>query len=322
MNKPFCCVLLLASLSLCLLSCGDGSADGGSGGEAPCNARTGTTCESLLVNGKKRTYLQHVPANFQQNTSALVIVLHGSGGSGLDMESSTAFSTLAEQTGFAVVYPDGLVEPSTGQPDWAYFFNDFADDVSFLRQLINAVQGSVRPDPRKIYVTGFSAGAFMSYRLGVELSNLIAAIGAVEGAVSSNGNPQAVPDAAGPVSVLMLHGDADASVLYCGSSVDASQDESFNYWTSTSANHCSMVDPPMALCDAQGNITMVIEKSATGCSGNTEVKFYKLLGGTHAWNTGPMNVPGAAPFNPSFDSTTGITTRDIVWKFFAAHPKP
>jgi len=273
------------------------------------------------VNGVKRTYLQHIPATFQPNVSGLVIVLHGSGGSGLDMESSTAFSTLADQTGFAVVYPDGLVEPSTGQPDWAYFFNDFTDDVTFFRQLISALQSSVRPDSKRIYVTGFSAGAFMSHRLGVELSNLIAAVGAVEGAISSNGNPQSVPPAAGPVSVLMIHGDADATVLYCGSSADASQEESFNYWTGTAANRCSAVNPPSTLCDAHGNVSAVVEKNATSCAGSTDVKFYRLLGGTHVWSSGPMNIPTAVPFNPNFDSTTGTTTRDIVWKFFAAHPK-
>jgi len=220
------------------------------------------------------------------------------------------------------MYPDGLVQPSTGQPDWAYFFNDFTDDVSFFRQLVSAVQTSVRPDPKKIYVTGFSAGAFMSHRLGVELSNVIAAVAAVEGAISSNGNPQSVPDAGGAVSVLMIHGDADTTVLYCGSSADASQEESFNYWTGMSANRCSTVTPPSTLCDAHGNITAVVEKDANNCSSNTEVKFYKLLGGTHVWNSGPMNVAGVAPFNPNFDSTTGTTTRDIVWRFLAAHPKP
>src|SRR5215471_8908118 len=199
MKKLCCCLLLLLAFSVGLLSCGGGSSGGPAGGGTPCNARTGTTCESLQVNGVKRTYLQHVPANFQPNTGALVIVLHGSGGSGLDMETSTAFSTLADQTGFAVVYPDGLVDSSTGQSDWSYFFNDFTDDVAFFRQLIPALQASVRPDPKRIYVTGFSAGAFMSYRLGVELSNLIAAVAAVEGAISSNENPASVPDAAAPV---------------------------------------------------------------------------------------------------------------------------
>jgi polyhydroxybutyrate depolymerase len=77
-------------------------------------------------------YLLHVPSNFQMNSSALVIVLHGSGGNGLGMEVGTAFSNLADRQGFAVVYPDGLLESSGGQTNWAYFGNDFTDDVVFL----------------------------------------------------------------------------------------------------------------------------------------------------------------------------------------------
>jgi hypothetical protein len=35
-----------------------------------------------------------------------------------------------------------------------------------------------------------------------------------------------------------------------------------------------------------------------------------------------MNVAGQTPFNPAFNSTTGLTTDDIIWNFFASHPKP
>jgi Esterase PHB depolymerase len=84
---------------------------------------------SLTVNGVVRTYRLHVPATFQKNTGALVIVLHGSGGNGLGMEVGTGFSSLADQVGFAVVYPDGLFESQGGQTNWAYFSNDFTDDV-------------------------------------------------------------------------------------------------------------------------------------------------------------------------------------------------
>ncbi|HEX3821787.1 MAG TPA: PHB depolymerase family esterase [Candidatus Sulfotelmatobacter sp.] len=334
MKKFFCCAFLLVSLSLWLLSCGGASAPntggggggGGTGGgglgqQVPCNSPAGTTCYSLAVNGVMRTYALHVPANFQKNIGALVLVLHGSGGNGLGIESSTGFSTLSDQDGFAVAYPDGLVEPSEGVPDWAYFFNDFTDDVGFFRQFIPTLQANVEPDPKRIFVTGFSAGAFMSHRLGVQASDLIAGIGVAEGAISSTAVQQPVPAALGPVSVVILHGDQDHTVFYCGSQTDASQEDTFNYWTSTSANSCSTLDTQSALCDSQGNITTVVEKDATACSGNTEVKFYKLIGGTHAWNTGPMDVPGNAPYNPDFDSTTGITTRDIVWNFFSTHPK-
>jgi polyhydroxybutyrate depolymerase len=320
LKKAYCCALLLVSLPLLLLPCGGGSNSGG----MACNAQQATTCQALTVNGVTRTYLLHVPSNFQKSTGALVIVLHGSGGNGLGMEIGTGFSKRADRAGFAVAYPDGLLESNGGQTDWAYFFNDFNDDVGFFRQLINSVQASVRPDPKRIYVTGLSSGALMSHRLGVQLSDLVAGIGVVEGALFNNASVSSppVPPALAPTSVLILHGDQDKTVLYCGTPVDASQEQSFNYWSGNSADSCSRFDPPAALCDGQGNISAVVEKDATNCSGGTEVKFYKLIGGIHTWYSVPMNVSGQLPFNPNLNSNTGITTTDILWSFFSTHPKP
>jgi polyhydroxybutyrate depolymerase len=318
MKKALRYVPLQVALSLSLISCGSGS---NSGGKLACSAQQGTTCQSLNIGGVSRTYLMHVPSSFQKGSGALVIVLHGSGGNGLGMEVGTGFSTLADQAGFAVVYPDGLLESSHSQTDWAYFFNDFTDDVGFLRQIINTVQASVGPDPKKIFVTGLSSGALMSHRLGVQLSDLVAAIGVVEGALFLNGNAPAVPSAVGPVSVLILHGDEDLTLLYCGTAMEASQEQSFNYWAGASADKCSTLSTPVPLCDGQGNISAVVEKGGTGCSGNTEVKIYKLIGGIHTWYTVPMNVSGQVPYNPGFDSNTGVTTRDVLWSFFVTHPK-
>lgn len=131
-----------------------------------------------------------------------------------------------------------------------------------------------------------------------------------------------MPPAVGPVSALILHGDQDKTILYCGTSIDASQDQSFNYWTGISADTCSSFDTTAPLCDSQGNIGVVVEKDAAHCNGSTEVKFYKLIGGIHTWYTVPMNVSGQVPFNPDFNSNSGITTTDILWNFFAPHPKP
>lgn len=327
MDKAFRTLCLLL-FTVSLLSCGgggggDGTGTGGGtlGVGTPCGTQSGTLCYSLTSNGAARTFALHVPSAFQKNSGALVIVLHGSSGSGLKAEGNTGFSALSDQAGFTVVYPDGLTNPG-GQTDWAYFFNDFTDDVAFLRQLIGVLQSNIGPAPKKIYVTGFSSGAFMAHRMGVEASDLVAAIGPVEGALFSGANSQSVPSAIGPVSVIELHGDQDNTVRYCGSSTDASQEDSFNYWSGSSANSCSTLDTSSALCDAQGNITAVVEKDATGCSANTEVKFYKLIGGDHEWYSVPMNVSGQAPYNPDFDSSTGIVTSNIIWNFFAAHPKP
>jgi polyhydroxybutyrate depolymerase len=281
----------------------------------------GTSATSLTVNGVVRTYRLHVPGSFQKNASALVVVLHGSGGNGLGMEVGTGFSSLGDQMGFAVVYPDGLFESMGGQTNWAYFFNDFTDDVAFIRQLLQALQASIQFDPRQVYVTGLSSGALMSHRLGVQLADRVAAIGVVEGAlfssVTSSGAP--VPAPVAPVSVLMLHGDRDTTIPLCGTPTFASQDRTFTFWAGSLS--CSRLDSADPICDGQGNITPGTEKSASGCAANTEVRFYRLIGGTHTWNTVPMNIPGQAPFNPGFDASTGTTTTDILWRFFAAHPK-
>lgn len=319
LRNASCAVFLL---SLSLVSCGGGISSSASG--ESCNGQQGTTCQSLSISGVTRTYLLHVPPNFQKNSSALVIVLHGSGGNGLGMEVGTGFSNLADQVGFAVAYPDGLFDSISGQTNWAYFFKDFTDDVGFLRQLINTVQANIEPDPRKIYVTGLSSGALMSQRLGVQLSDLVAAIGAVEGGLFINApaNTAVVPAAVATTSVVILHGDLDQTVPYCGNPSDASQELTFNYWSGALGDGCSNVDTGTPLCDSQGNITAIYEKSASNCKGNTEVKFYKLLGGIHTWYTVPMNVMGQIPFNPDFNPTTGVTTTNILWNFLAAHPKP
>jgi poly(3-hydroxybutyrate) depolymerase len=123
-------------------------------------------------------------------------------------------------------------------------------------------------------------------------------------------NSPPVPPALAPTSVLILHGDQDTTLPCCGSTR-----------TGTSADNCSTFDTTAPVCDSQGKITSVVEKDATNCRGKTEVKFYKLVGGTHTWYTGPMDVAGQIPFNPDFNSTTGITTTEVLWNFFAAHPK-
>jgi polyhydroxybutyrate depolymerase len=241
--------------------------------------------------------------------------------------NNSQLSIKADQEGFAVAYPYSAVSPGNGVTEWNEFFNNSfganaPDDVGFLRQLIVTLQSSVNPDPKRIYVTGLSNGGFMAHRAGVQISDLVAAIGVVEGTVVSPGQVQNVPAPLGPVSVLVFHGDQDPTVLYCGGPNVASQEETFNYWAGPAANNCGSFDTTAALCDAQRNITSVVEKDATACAASSEVKFYRLEGGVHLWYNIPMNVSGQVPFNPNFNSTTGVTTDDILWNFFNTHPKP
>jgi len=259
--------------------------------------------------------------------------------------SRAASSHLDEEANrerFAVAYPDGLVD-AVGTTNWNYFYDPFfinpPDDVGFVRALIDLLRDRLHPDPRRIYVTGTSAGGFMTQTLGVELSDRIAAIGVIEGGISviTPTSPPSVPNATAPVSVLMLKGDQDASNFYCGAVftqfnvVESSTDQDFSYWTGSAADRCTRVDTPVQFCSSVGTVgtqgttfgqpTSVTEKDAGGCADHVEVRVYRLIGGLDQWNLGPMNVPGQIPYNPNLNADTGVTTNDILWKFFARHPK-
>jgi hypothetical protein len=103
------------------------------------------------------------------------------------------------------------------------FYNDFAftgtppDDVGFLRALINTLQSNLEPDPKNIYVTGFSVGGYMAHRAGVQLSGLVAAVGVVEETLYAIApdDTRTVPAAPAPVSVLIFHRDEDSAINYC-----------------------------------------------------------------------------------------------------------
>lgn len=283
-------------------------------------------CHTMQFGGLTRSYLLHVPATFHAGTSALVIALHGSQGSGLRLMNTSGLNAESDAAGFAVAYPFSLVSPGAGFTEWNEFYNHSyganpPNDVGFIRQIILDVESSIGSDPKRVYVTGLSNGGMMAHRVGVELSSLVAAIGVVEGTLVSPGTVSSVPAVNGPVSVLILHGDQDPTVPCCSAPPVASQEETFNYWSGANADACTTTDTTQPICDGQGNPTSVIEKRASGCLGGTEVQYYRLEGGVHLWYTTPMNVAGQVPYNPDFSATTGVTTDEILWKFFAAHPK-
>jgi polyhydroxybutyrate depolymerase len=325
---------VIIAASALLLNCGgasstSASSNGGSSGT--CNFQAGGNC-TILVNGVTRTYLLHVPSKFQPNGSGLVIALHGGRGTGQQMQSVTHFNTKSDEVGFAVAYPDGLPNPS-GATSWNGYFNftygaNPPDDAGFLRQLILTLEANLHVNTKMVYVTGMSAGGYMTHRAGIDISDLVAAIGLVEGTldVQQVGGTQVPPPAQGPVSVIILHGDADSVIPYCGLTNTnvtlTSEDQSFDYWWQTPAMSCSTPNPSGPLCTGfQGSPTSLFFKDAAGCHGGAEVRLYRLFNGTHTWYSSQL-TPGNAVYNPDFNSTTGTTTDDILWNFFASHAKP
>lgn len=293
----------------------------------PCDFARGGLC-TLKVDGTEREYALHIPQSFRPGQGGLVIVLHGSRGSGPRMEKMSGFDAVADRKGFVVAYPSAL-DNNTGHSVWNVYFNasTFAqapDDTGFLRQLIGDLQAKLRVDPKRVYVAGFSNGGYMAHRAGVELSDLVAAVAIVDGSlyVLPAGNNSSVPQPRFPLSVVLVHGTDDQPVKYCGAvtngNVTASQDQSFNFWSK--ANGCSNVLPPKPLCVAGQVNDSVAKKRATTCRLGTEVEIYRIVHGQHVWYDRLNNLPGADPYNA--DLGEPLSTAELLWRFFESHPRP
>ena len=268
-------------------------------------AASGTAEHTIEWAGSTRTYLLHLPAKYDgRRPLPLVMVLHGATQSPESAEKMSAMSTKGDQESFIAVYPKG-----TGRlPTWnsgaccAYAMENHIDDVGFLRALIEKLERENAVDPRRVYVTGISNGAMMSYRLACELSEKVAAISPVEGSQDIACTPSS------PVSVLVFHGTADRLVPFDGGSTpyqmgskrsDTPVLTTVAFWVKE--NGC-------AAAPKHEETSEVKVDMYSGCRNGTAVQLYAIQGGHHIW-------PGLAI------SGNHVPASDLMWTFFSEHPK-
>jgi polyhydroxybutyrate depolymerase len=243
------------------------------------------TAGTLAFGGLDRTYVVHAPAGVDHPTG-LVINMHGAGMTGAEQASLTNYNAVADQHGFAVVYPDGIdLSWADGRgaslPD-----RQGVDDVGFLVALADRLTADLKIDPGKVFATGLSAGAFMATRLACQRADVVAAIAPVAGSLGS-----AVTCAPSrPVSVIATHGMADPVVPYNGggmvgrggpSDIVAPQ-AMVGRWRDL--DHCPSA--PVEDVPSPG----VHRFTSTGCANGTEVVFVGVDGGGHEWFGGASDV--------------------------------
>jgi polyhydroxybutyrate depolymerase len=168
---------------------------------------------TIVVDGTSRSYFVHLPPGYNGHSlSPVVLVLHGATESAEGVEKLSGMSAKADKENFMAVYPTG-----TGRlPTWnagnccGYAQQNQINDVAFFRALLNKIQQEYPVDGRRVFVTGISNGAMMSYRLACELSDKIAAVAPVERAQNVPCHP------VGPVSLIVFHGTGDHLVPFNG----------------------------------------------------------------------------------------------------------
>ncbi len=284
---------------------------------------------SIEFKGYRRTFLIHLPPDHGASGSyPLVVVLHGGGGTARHMKRRfSGFDGFADRNGFIAVYPDGVERQwNDGRTiDASEAHRSNVDDVGFLSGLVNYVIRRYHGNVKRVYFTGISNGALMSYRLACEIPDTIAAIAAVTGNLPEN-LISAAP--AVPVPVLILNGTEDPLVPWEGGPIRVplsrgkdrgrvlSAADTVRFWVRANGCAAAPVDEEVPDRDP-GDGCRVVRHVYGGCTRGAEVILYEMKGGGHTWPGGPQYLPA---------SIVGRTCRDIdatliIGEFFKKHEK-
>jgi polyhydroxybutyrate depolymerase len=175
---------------------------------------------SIEVGGRIRTY--RVVGNVKSSPASerrLVVALHGYTGNGRQFAYYTALHN-AFGSDTVVAYPDATKKTSKGdKPGWNAQFccgsgwKSSVDDVEFIRVLIEELRAKYQVDEKRVFLVGFSIGAFMTQRFAAVHPDLVAGVAVISGTIGTKNN-SLQPTA--PVPMLLTHGAKDTRVRYDG----------------------------------------------------------------------------------------------------------
>ncbi len=274
------------------------------------NAMTVET-RSMVINGAKRTYQIQKPTGTDVRYP-VVIVMHGGGGSIEDALVLSGFPALAQREKFILVAPQGL------KGGWdAVSKTGSAGDVKFIGKIIDTVVAKDYADKTRIFATGMSAGGAMSFLLGCEMSDRIAAIAPVGILMHKDLAKYCKPSR--PLPIMVVHGTADTHVPAGGGTLKyatyhevLSQKNTLTFWATR--NGCfSGVSGANLENTSKTDRSTVTKYTYKKCKNGVETLFYEVRGGGHTWPGGNM------PF--LIGLLLGVTNKDMnatetIWKFF------
>lgn len=288
---------------------------------------------TVLHDRLKRTALVRVPDQVAERRPLPVVLnFHGGAGNAVSQQRYVHMDAIADREGFIVVYPNGTGVLQDRLLAWnagtccGMAVREESDDVGYVRALLDELARRLPVDSARVYATGLSNGAMMSYRLAAELSDRIAAIAPVAGA-------SAMPRfrAKRMVPILHVHSIDDPRAPYGGglgppfpfTNVRVKHrpvEETLSEWAAFGG-----CNPKAELRDERHGAsgTSRAEHTArlyvyTGCRDGTEVALWRLTGAGHVWPGGELD------FLPRLlgPGTDVIDANEEIWRFFRRYQLP
>lgn len=285
---------------------------------------------SLRHDGLRRYYLVHVPPQASAGRPlAVVMAFHGGGGDPNGMQNNYGIDAVADREGFIVAYPAGTGIFRRKGLTWnageccGYAIEHNIDDVGFTKAVLSELEARIPVDRSRVYATGHSNGAMLTWRLAAEIPELFAAIAPVAGCIAA---PASAPHVRIPI--LCIHSMDDPLALYRGGrgtnpmslgamigkpSLHSNVAEALAVWARY--NGCS---PDSSIRISLGQATDRAELLAFGSlPGSDSVLHWRLHGSGHSW-------PGQKPMLP--ERMMGPPCRlfnasEEIWSFFKGHAR-
>jgi polyhydroxybutyrate depolymerase len=308
-------LVLTAAAGLLLAACGDDGGDGDDAGEPDGGppAEAEADGEVRTEDGRERSYRLHVPESVDDEPVALVVALHGGGGSAEQFAREDRLEALADDEGFVVVHPEGISQRIERLHTWnagnccGAAAEEGVDDVAFIRAVVDEVAGALPIDPDQVFAVGHSNGGMMAYRLACEAADVFAAVGLQAGALGID-----TCEPAAPVSLIHVHGTADANVPLEGGVGSGVAGVAFR----PTLESLAAVGTPQGCDDEPVEATDAADGLATStwsCPDGAEVRLVLVEGGAHGWFGG-----GRASRR---DGDIGVDSSELIWDFLSRHPR-
>lgn len=278
--------------------------------------------------GRTRTYRLYVPTTGTP-PYPVVLAFHGAGATGRIMMFHCRWLQQAEHHGFIVVAPEGTSPNPEEKPSFRLnpqLWNigtaftaaptRHADDVGFVKTILDTLPSIVSIDPSRVYSTGFSNGAGLTFRLAVEMGERLAAIAPVAALpYLKHGAPPR------PIPMSYFIGSVDPLIPWNGGEV-------VSPWTNQTSIRPAVLDQLKQWVTLSGLAPMdqiIIsseseEQVLLGKASHDVEMVYSLSHGLgHHWPGGrdvgvPEEVLG--PRIPAIDATSHI------WQFFSNYRLP
>jgi poly(hydroxyalkanoate) depolymerase family esterase len=273
-------------------------------------------------------YRGYVPSTYRTgNPMPLLVALHGCTETGDDFARVSGLTQLAERRGFLVVYPEQSILDNPVRC-WNWFLPSNVvrgiGEPAIIAGITDRVREQYSIDPRRIYVTGGSAGGVLSVIMAATYPDIYAAAGVVAGCEYLCDplrlrSPQtagdlayaAMGDRARPVPVILFQGTGDIVVPPITAARIVGQ------WARTDdralAGNGHITDTPTHTLPGSvpGGRTFTHTTYET-TTGTTLIDEYLIDGAGHAY-------PGGCGCDP-FGDPTGPDASTLQWDFFLRHP--